>query len=200
MYVPLTTAETVEALQTAFEEALVKWIVETSEAFHMVEHNSFKDIFSVANRYFTVSSWRSIQRRVLRRADSLRIDLREVFSDIERHDNLCRDAWSSSIYRGYLVRTAQLIDKKWKMREILLVFRRFPAPNTSIVDHLLRKQIEKWSPSTKMMSVTTEKPSDMTNTISKLHALLKKSYRFSRSTLSIFHVWCFADVTNVAIK
>lgn len=67
----MTTITTAETLQTEFEEALFEWIAETVRPFHMVEYKPFEEVSSVATRYFTVSSRRTIQRRVLKGAENI---------------------------------------------------------------------------------------------------------------------------------
>lgn len=109
----LATAAIVDFLHTMFEEALVKWVVDTSKFFHTVEHNAFKYIFSLTNRHFNVLSQRTNQHQVLKRIYSLQIVLHEVILCHGMEVNLTAVARSSSIYRGYLVITTQCIDIKW---------------------------------------------------------------------------------------
>lgn len=83
----------------------------------------------------------------------------------------------------------------------MLDFRRFPAPHKgAAIALLLHEKIEKWSLETKIISVTTDYASDMTNSISQLHALLNNSYPSSYSTLNLFHIRCFAHVINLSVK
>lgn len=65
------TATTVESMETEFYEALINWIVEKFNYFHTVEYNPFRDIFHVANKDRSERSRRTIQRRVLNRANKL---------------------------------------------------------------------------------------------------------------------------------
>lgn len=60
------------------------------------------------------------------------------------------------------------------MREIALVFHRFQTPHigTAII-LLFQDQIEKWSLGITIISVTADSASDMNNSISELHTLLK---------------------------
>lgn len=103
MNMTVTTVKTVESLQMKFDEALVKWIVEMSKPFHMIEHRSFTDILSMADRHLTVPSRGTIQRRVVKRADNSQITFTKVFFDFETNVSLPIDVQSSSVYRGYLV-------------------------------------------------------------------------------------------------
>lgn len=109
--ITVPTATTVDLLQTDFQEALVKWIVEKLTNFIMVKHKSFEGIFFVGNRNLTVPSRWNIQSRVLKRAEYLQRALKIVFSDFVTHVTLMKDAWLSSIYRRYSVINAHWIGR-----------------------------------------------------------------------------------------
>lgn len=58
----VVTAITAEFLLTKFDEALFRWIVDTSKPYRKVEHEFFEDVFSVASRHVTLTIRRTIQR------------------------------------------------------------------------------------------------------------------------------------------
>lgn len=84
--------------------------------------------------------------------------------------SLCKDAWSSPVFRGYMVVIDDWIDTDWALKSTILEFKRFKAPHTRDVACTFLWDVNKeWRFTKSLLAITTENASDVINLIGKLN-------------------------------
>lgn len=189
-------------MQGIFEENLVKWVVDTVLPFSSFEQKSFTRMVQVLNPILTVPSRQKTQRLITAKQISLHERLRSYIISSAQSVSLPCDAWSSRVYKGYMVVTIHWIDQDWNMRNTILDFIRFKTPHTGEASYsVLLDTVKTWNLERLVYSITTDNATDIVKGVKLLRKHLYKTYSMeSHRPDGNFHVKCLAHVLNLAVK
>lgn len=187
--------------QRIFEIHLCEWMIGTLQPFSTVEQSAFVHMVRSANPNIVVPSTRTIRRRILKLSEEKELVVKAKIAQEHCRLSITADAWSSRVYKGFMVVTAHFIDKNWNMKSVIIEFDRFYTPHTGeAVEAFLRDVIERWGISQRVQAVTTDSASDMIRGMSLLHRWLSSIDPNMPQLRSHFHIRCFAHVLNLATK
>lgn len=83
---------------------------------------------------------------------------------------LTEDAWSSMVYKGFMVVTGHYVDKDWEMKSLIIELDRFYNFHTGkAAEDFMEDVIETWNLTERIQSLTTDIASDFIRGISMLH-------------------------------
>ena len=189
-----------EQRQRNLEQAMARWIVSSQQPFSVVESDDFKNMFRILDSEVDVPSRHTMRNRVLAREDDYFLQMKYFLHLSKSKVALTADAWSSSIYKGYMSVTAHWVDNGWVMHSALLEFKRFLTPHTGEAAKVFLKEvIGEWNLNRRISSVTTDNAADMVKGIELLRKDLDKETPGMYASTS-FHTRCVAHVINLAVK
>lgn len=181
-------------------------IVEAGLPLFTVENSFFKDMIACADANLTVPSRTTVSGEVSEMRKTGEIKICDKLSHIQGMVSLTMDAWSSRVYMGYFSVTIHLVDKYWRLRNVLLDFVRFPMPQNGETTSALL--FELWSNCSLLGSLKatkTENTSDMCFATTMLTNMLNIRNNTSCLVVEIHvqciaHVWCIAHVVNLVVE
>lgn len=154
--------ELIDDPQAKFEVNICVCIISTLKPFSVIEDNRFQRIVKFGKEGLHVPSRHTIKRRIFDIENHLRANVQIALNESGSKKSLTADAWSSVIYRGYVVVTGHLIDEKWEFQSVILGFRRLHTPHTGNANcELLENVISEWNLGSDIQCVTTDNASDI---------------------------------------
>lgn len=193
----------IEEIQQLFERFLVNYIVADQNSFSSVELPEFENLIKLLNNDVNIPSRTTIQRRVLKYCEERRTNVRSILSERKCRISLTADAWSSRVYKGYMVVTGHWIDNDWVLRSIVLEFKRFLTPHTGdAACEFMYDVINDWGIKRKLMCITTDNASDMISGVRKLNMKITADLGEVDVELrkAFFHIRCISHIINLGVK
>lgn len=133
--------------------------------------------------------------------DHYRSKLLSDFMELDCRVSLTADAWSSKIFRGYMVVTEHWIDHERNMNSVVLDFKRFPTPHSDLVTAALVGHVFlNWDLEKRLLSITTGATSDIMNRMKLLFGDLQGRHGTIFTTMEVSYVRCFSHVMNLAVR
>lgn len=149
--------------------SVCKWIVSASLPFSTVENREFIRLLEVLDKSYKLPVRTTFQRRIIDEYKHRSVQIKELIAKEPGKISLTCDAWSSTVYKGYMEVTAHWIDTDRTLKSILLDFRRFPTPHTSeATDILLEEVVYCRGISTRLQAITTDNANDIVRGVSLL--------------------------------
>jgi len=105
--------------------------VSSLNPFSVVEDVEFVKLLKPLNEDVDVPCRTTIQRRIDGMYEKKLIHMKAALQKVPGKFSLTTDAWSSRVYKGYMVITAHWVDSNWCLKGCLLDFFRFPTPHCS---------------------------------------------------------------------
>lgn len=191
----------IEQRQYRVEEAMATFVIQSSVSFAVVENYYFVKLIHAANPDICVPSRQTICRRILDLYKNLKSKMESFLALRRGRVSLTADAWSSTVYKGYVVITGHWIDANWCLQSVILDFKRFPTPHTAdAICTTLMDTIIGWDLASSLRAVTTDNASDMTAGIKGLREKLNDLSPGQYPEVEGFHVRCLAHIINLAVK
>ena len=159
-----------EAFHDRVLKDLCRWIVDSGIPFSTVENDQFKRFMATVNGSISVPSRFTVQRYICKERDDLQLRVQDLLRASTTRIGLTTDAWSSRVFRGYIVISAHWIDDEWNLRSCILTFESFPSPHTGrAFSDLLLRAIADWKLTDRLQGVTTDNGSDICAGIRLFH-------------------------------
>lgn len=194
--VPMPQAER----QMVFEKSLISFFIHSMPPFSLVDQPAFRKMFELIDNV-SVPSRMTIQRRIADLTEDKKAEMKSMLKKTRGKVSLTADAWSSKIYRGYMVVTAHWIDESWSLKSAVLEFSRFYTPHTGdAAAAFLFDVIQDWDLGKDIRAITTDNAADMCKGVSTLCSNLNSMFPSAHRDLSSFHVRCIAHIVNLGVQ
>lgn len=108
--------------QTDFEINILSWIIQTLSPFSVVESKYFYEVIGSCGRSIVVPIRHKIIRRIIELEQHVLCQVQDIINSIDRKLSITTDAWSSSLYMGYISIHRHRIDSTWNIIKVVLGF------------------------------------------------------------------------------
>lgn len=167
---------------------VLKFIIENSQPFYILESKSFKELLLSLNPYFEMPTDEALDKLLDQMFDSGRINLKNIFENVEKIC-LTTDFWTSRGQHGYIGVTAHWTFEDYELKEAFLALQHVYYPHTSeIIKNKLMEIIVDWNISDKVVFITTDNAASMV-----------KSIRLLGNELDIKRISCAAHTLQLVI-
>ena len=103
---------------------VLKFIIEDSQQFYILESNSFKDLLWSLHPFFELPTEEALEKLLNNSFETGQIQLRNIF------ESLTTDFWISRGQHGYIGVTAHWISDDYKPKEAFLTLQHVHYPHT----------------------------------------------------------------------
>ena len=170
----VSSADFNTADKTLADSHLTNWIVNHSQPFVVVEHEDFIEFCSTLRDSYPLPTRNTIRNRIIKQwteeKNRARVTI-ECDCGLRRYGTTS-DMWTSAGKRGYMVVTMHYIDVNWRMRSVIIAFKRvlYPHSGERLASHLVAAVTE-MSPRLLygLWSITADNASTNTTMISELN-------------------------------
>lgn len=122
--------EPAEHVSSHLEMAIAELVVSIQQPFNVVESSTFGGLLTSINPEVILPSRHTLRWLLIDLMELMLARVQQTLQSSSSKKSLTKDAWSSSIYHGYIFVTENWLDDKWKLRQCMLKFTCFPAPHT----------------------------------------------------------------------
>ena len=122
-----------EVTQKLLDNAIVNFLAESNSAFRVVDLDSFKDMFKVANNRVSVKSREYYSKLVSQKADEMRHDLQSIVEFLKKDlssISFTTDLWTSVNGDPFISLTMHFICNNWKLYRVTPYIKPFPERHT----------------------------------------------------------------------
>lgn len=167
---------------------VLKFIIEDSQPFYILESNSFKELLLSLHPFFELPTEEALDKLLDNSFETGQIQLRNIFENVNKV-SLTTDFWTSRGQHGYIGVTAHWISDDYKPKEAFLTLQHVHYPHTSeVIKDKLEEIIINWNISNKVTFITTDNAASMV-----------KSIRLLKDDFDIERISCAAHTLQLVI-
>ena len=175
--------------QLAFiHKKILKFIIEDSQPFYILESNSFKELLLSLHPFFELLTKEALDKLLYNMFEAGQTHLKNIFENISKI-SLITDFWTSRGQHGYIGVTAHWISDDYSPKEAFLTLQHIHYPHTSeVIKDKLKEIIMNWNISNKVTFIATDNAASMI-----------KSVRLLKDEFNIERISCAAHTLQLVI-
>ncbi|CAA7057283.1 unnamed protein product [Microthlaspi erraticum] len=186
--------------QHVFREMVAKSIIQHDLPFSYVEYERVRAVWKYLNDDVQVISRNTAVADVIKYYENEKAALKRELRNLPGRISFTSDLWTAVTDEGYVCLTAHYIDRKWQLKNKILVFNALPPPHSGIklAMHLL-EMLKEWGIDKKVFSLTLDNATsnDCMQDILKSQLVLRDDLLCGGE---FFHVRCSAHILNLIVQ
>ena len=184
-----------------FIDKLLTWIVTSDQPFSVVDDPKFEDLLEYLKKDVTVSSRRTIMRRLDEMYEQKKEELMETLNGFKSKYSITCDVWTSKNQLSFFGITIHYNDDSWQIQEGLLAFKFLEGEHDGFsLSKSMIEVLEEYGIAERLLGVTADNASNNLKMMAEVEKYYQSKYPNAGLSVSWNQIECMAHVINLGAQ